>query len=84
MNNINIDFEILDKSEHAPKKHKRATGHFIFDVKMCFSRKSRWVLDGHKTLSPEGSTCAGLVSREFTRIDFMCAALSGIYFFLRT
>ena len=32
-----------------------------------FTRKARWVLDGHKKLDPIGSTYAGVVSRESVR-----------------
>ena len=50
----------------------------IFDVKMDFTRKARFVLDGHKTPSPLGSTYAGVVSRESVRIAFTYAALNGL------
>ena len=45
---------------------------------MDFTRKARWVLDGHKTSDPEGSTYAGVVSRESVRIAFTYAALNGL------
>ena len=54
------------------------TGHLVFDVKMDFTRKARWVLDGHKTPNPIGSTYAGVVSRESVRIAFTYAALNGL------
>ena len=40
---------------------------------MDFTRKARWVLDGHKTPNPIGSTYAGVVSRESVRIAFTYA-----------
>ena len=43
---------------------------------MDFTRKVRWVLDGHKTLDPIGSTYAGVVSRESVRIALTYAALN--------
>ena len=49
-----------------------------FDVKMDFTRKARWVKDGHKTLEPELSTFAGVVSRESVRIALTYAALNDI------
>lgn len=64
MVNIGIAFEILDDDKPTPVGWSKVTGHMIFDVKMDFTRKSRWVLDGHKTPSVEGSTYAGVVSRE--------------------
>ena len=53
----------------------------MFDVKMDFTRKTRWVLDGHKILSPDGFTYSGIVSRESARITFTCATLNGLYVF---
>ena len=40
--------------------------------------KGRWVLDGHKCADPEGSTYAGVVSRESVRICLTYAALNGL------
>ena len=54
------------------------TGDIVWDVKMDFTRKARWVLDGHKTPDPEGSTYAGVVSRESVRIALTYAALNGL------
>jgi hypothetical protein len=61
--NIGIAFEILENNMKTPAGWTMVTGHIIFDVKMDFTRKARWVLDGHKTPDPVGSTYAGVVSR---------------------
>ena len=53
----------------------------MFDVKIDFTRKVRWVLDGDKTLSPLGCTHAGVVSRENVRIAFVRAELNGLEVF---
>ena len=45
---------------------------------MDFTRKARWVLDGHKTSDPEGSTYAGVVSRDSVRIGFTYTALNDL------
>jgi hypothetical protein len=50
----------------------------IFDVKMDYTRKARWVLDGHKTPPPERSTYAGVVSRDSVRIALTYAALNDL------
>ncbi len=50
----------------------------IFYVKMDFTRKARYVLDGHKTSDPKGITYAGAVSRESVSIAFTYATLNGI------
>ena len=76
MKNNGIAFNILDMGTKAPPGWSHVTGHLVFDVKMDFTRKARWVLDGHKTPNPIGSTYAGVVSRESVRIAFTYAALN--------
>ena len=78
MTNAGIAFEVLDQGQSAPPGWRKVTGHMVFDVKMDFTRKARWVLDGHKTPSVAGSTYAGVVSRESVRIMFTYAALNGL------
>ena len=64
MFNVGVAFEILEEGQAAPPGWKKASGHLIWDVKMDFTRKARWVLDGHKTPDPIRSTFAGVVSFE--------------------
>ena len=45
---------------------------------MDFTRKARWVKDGHRTPDPTTSAYAGVVSRESIRIALTYAALNGI------
>ena len=78
MSNVGIAFDILDEGSQAPICWSKESGHLIFDVKMDFTRKARWVLDGHKTADPAGSTYAGVVSRESVRIALTYAALNEI------
>jgi hypothetical protein len=78
MKNVGIAFEVLDEGQNQPVGWSKVTGHIIFDVKMDFTRKARWVLDGHKTPNPIGSTYAGVVSRESVRIALTYAALNGL------
>ena len=78
MTNVGIAFDILEDDEHLPVGYKKASGHIIFDVKMDFTRKARWVLDGHKCEKPDISTYAGVVSRESVRIAFTYAALNDL------
>ena len=49
MGNLNIAFQYLEIGEKAPPGWFKASGLIIFDVKMDFTRKARWVKDGHKT-----------------------------------
>jgi hypothetical protein len=78
MKNVGIAFQVLDEGQHQPVGWSKVTGHIIFDVKMDFTRKARWVLDGHKTPNPIGSTYAGVVSRESVRIALTYAASNGL------
>ena len=48
---------------------RKSTGHIIWDVKMDFTRKTRWVKDGHKT--PDSINSSYLVA-------LMYAALLGL------
>ena len=68
MSNVSVAFKILEDNEYLPVGYTESSGHLIFDVKMNFERKSRWVKDGHKCPDPETSSYAGLVSRESIRI----------------
>ena len=74
MFNVGVAFKILEEGQSAPTGWTKASGHLIWDVKMDFTRRARWVLDRHKLPDPIGSTFAGMVSRESVRIAFMYAA----------
>lgn len=78
MANVKVAFEILRKGEVSPPGWTKSSGHLVFDVKMDFTRKARWVKDGHRTPDPEQSTFAGVVSRESVRIALTYAALNDI------
>ncbi len=79
MRNVSVAFEIMENDENLPPGFSLATCHMVFDVNMdLFTRKPRYVLDGHKTSDPKGSTYAGAVSRESVHIAFTYAALNGI------
>ena len=78
MYNVRVAFEILDEGSHASHGWKQVTGHLVWDVKMDFTRKARWVLNGHKTPDPIGSTYAGVVSRESVCIALTYAALNDL------
>ena len=73
-----VAIEIQGQGIRAPPGWSKVTGHLVWDVKMDFTRKARWVLDGHKTPDPICSQYAGVVSRESVRIAFTYAALNGL------
>jgi hypothetical protein len=79
MTNVGVAFEILPNGEQPPPGWIQVSGHIIFDVKMDYTRKARWVLNGH--LTPDAtavSTYAGVVSRESKRISLTYAALNDL------
>lgn len=78
MKNVGVAFEILPEGKKAPPGYIKASGHLVFDVKMDFTRKARWVKDGHRTPDPLTSGYAGVVSRESVRIALTYAALNGL------
>ncbi len=78
MGNVCIAFEILGPGMKAPPGWHKASGHLVFDVKMDFTRKARWVKDGHKTPDSVTSSFAGVVSRDSICIALTHAALLGL------
>lgn len=78
MYNVSAAFELLKEGEKAPPGWSKASGHFIFDVKLTGEYKARWVLDGHLTPDVTYSTYAGVVSRESVRIALLYAALNDV------
>ena len=78
MTTINVAFDFKSENFTPPKGYSRSSGHIIWDVKMDFTRKARWVKNGHLTRDPENSTFAGVVSRESIRIMFTYAALNNL------
>jgi hypothetical protein len=52
--------------------------HMIFDVKMDFTRKARFVAGGHMTEAPSSVTYSSVVSRDSVRLAFLIAELNGL------
>jgi hypothetical protein len=78
MGNVCIAFEILGPNDKPPVGWYKASGHIVFDVKMDFTHKARWVKDGHKTPDSTTPSFAGVVSRESIRVTLTYAALLGL------
>ena len=56
--------------------YKEIRCHMIFDIKMDFTRKARYVAGGHLADAPSSQTYASVVSRDSVRIALMIAALN--------
>ena len=52
--------------------------HVIFDVKMDFTRKARFVAGGHLTEAPGSITYSSVVSRDSIRLAFLIAGLNDL------
>ena len=76
MRNVYVAFEILDDSQPTSIGWTQSSGHLVFEVKVDFTRKARWVKDGHKTPQPQKSTYAGDFGRESVRIALTHASLN--------
>jgi hypothetical protein len=50
----------------------------IFDVKMDFTRKARFVAGGHMTDLPSNITYSSVVARDSVRLAFLLAALNDL------
>ena len=78
MSNVGVAFNILETEESPPPGYTKSSGHIVFDVRMSFQRKARWVKDGHRTPDPDMSSYAGVVSRESIQILLTHASLNGV------
>ena len=78
MTNVKPAFKILEEGGKAPIGYKWIPCHMIFDVKMDFTRKARFVAGGHVTDPPTSITYSSVVSRDSVRIAFLIAALNDL------
>ena len=75
MKNNCVAFQVLDNDQAILPGHTFLECHMIFDRKMDFTRKARFVANGAKTPKPKESTYAGVVSRESVCITFTYATM---------
>jgi hypothetical protein len=67
---------ILETDKKAPVGYQAIPYHMMFDVKMDFTRKARFVAGGQVTQPPSTQTYASVVSRNSVRIGILYAALN--------
>ena len=68
MKNVRVAFEVLPEGTAPPYTYKPLECYIVFDVKMDFTCKARFVANGSNTSDPEESKYASVVSRESVRI----------------
>jgi hypothetical protein len=79
MKNVQPAFKFLEDDESVPVGYQQINCHMIFDIKMDFTRKARFVVaGGHTTEAPASMTYSSVVSRESVRIAFTIAALNDL------
>jgi len=71
MKNNRLAFKFLQDKGQVPIGYKWIKCHMIFDVKMDFTRKARYVAGGHMTDPPASITYSSVVSRDSVRIAFL-------------
>jgi hypothetical protein len=76
--NVDIAFDWKEVGERPPPGYQKIPYHFVFDVKMDFTRKARLVAGGHVTDVPSVMTYSSVVSRDSVQIMFMIAALNDL------
>ncbi len=62
MKNNRIAFKFIEDGQKVPIGYKWICCHMIFDVKMDFTRKARFVAGGHMTDPPQSITYSSVVS----------------------
>jgi hypothetical protein len=78
MKNNRIAFKFLDEDERVPIGYKWVKCHMIFDVKMDFTRKARFVAGRHMNDPPSSITYSSVFSRDSVRIALLLVALNDV------
>eukprot|EP00978_Attheya_sp_CCMP212_P010066 scaffold24179_cov31-Attheya_sp.AAC.1 len=78
MKNVMPAFKFLEGDMPAPVAHKKIQCHMIFDIKIDFTRKARFVAGGHLTDPPASVSYSSVVAHDSVRITFMIAALNDL------
>ena len=76
--NVSIDFEILENGKPASVGWTKTSRHLIWDLKINFTRKERWIYDRHHPPDPKQSNYTKVVARESILIALTFAALNEI------
>lgn len=66
---------VAQDNDKLPPGYRRSNGHIIWDLRIEFNLKARWVKDGHRTPDPESSKYTGVVSRDSICTTLIYAAL---------
>ena len=78
MKNNRVAFDILDKDQNVEAGRIFLECYMIFEVRMDFRRKARYVANGAKNSNLKTSSYSGVILRETVRIAHTYAALNGL------
>ena len=78
MSAVMVAFDVQPEEVKFIPGYKRIPGHLVWDVKMDFTRKARYVAGGHRTDPPKALTYSSVVSRESVRIAMLIAGLNDL------
>ncbi len=78
MKHVRPAFNVLDAGANPPLMSKCIPCHMIFDIKLDFTRKARFVAGGHVTDPPSSLTYSSVVARDSIRLAFLIAALNDL------
>ena len=73
-----LAFEIQPNGYVVPVGYTKIQCHMVFDIKMDFTRKARFVAGGHLTDPPKETVYSSVVTRESVRIFFLICALNDL------
>ncbi len=71
-------FQIYNKGVKPPIGSEWIPCHMIFDIKMDFTRKARFVAGGHVTDPTTSTTYSSVVARDSIRLAYLIAALNDL------
>jgi hypothetical protein len=75
---VMVAFEVQPEGIKDVAGYKRIPGHVVWDVKMDFTRKARYVAGGHRTDPPKAMTYSSVVARDSVRLALLVASLNGL------
>ena len=78
MGNIEPCMDVLAEGAQPPPGFQFIHTHIVFDIKMDFTRKVRFVANGSTTEVEAERTYASVVSRDSVRIALLYAALNNL------
>jgi hypothetical protein len=78
LKNVRVAFEPRGRGTKPPPGYQEIRIHWVFDIKMDFTRKARLVAGGHTVQSSPADTYASVVSRDSVRMIFLISALNDL------